>query len=436
MILMISKNFFFMTTQSHELPCTVTISCPNPIYALPPSLLKVCTTLTNIITTTCASYRSLLEARLSKSLTGNPPYRYITPTPTNLSPEFLHHISRGRIIFAGYAVNTIPTLNTLPEAVLNAVSWAYFTRTNISLRHSANAFGENMWIRPSRFGYDQEFYYSLRFLRPFMPDILSLKLPNLQKISMGIPRAYNNTRHHHHHHHHHHHYNRNNHNNSINNSTNNNNNNNNNHNNTTTTTTQQSITPDALIWLFHKFRTQEISSFEIIYENDKSTWMTPRDGSTRSLDDVGFSCVDWEPLTRTRGAYTSFIGGGDTSYFWIPSYTLGPRFITGTRMYGLLLKMTKLKEKELAKRGRYVRNWDPKEEREEEVLEEAVVWKVQNSTAGQENKVVEMLVMEPRKVSWQQNAEGGSGSGNGSNQRVPAYTCWCRDCGGRRPDGL
>ncbi|KAF3166099.1 hypothetical protein TWF225_001044 [Orbilia oligospora] len=371
--------------RSHDLPCTVSISYPNPNFALPSSLLQVSTKFTKILATVCSVYHSLLSARLSKCLIGQPPYRYINPLA--ITPEFLDHLKRGRIIFAGYAINTIPTLNTLPEIILKTINWVYFTRTNISPIHSTtNIIGENLWVRrraSHEISYDLNFYYSLPFLKPFMPDVISKKLPNLRKISMGILK-FDNTR------------------------------------GIPTASLSSLIKPDALIWLFTKFRTGEISSFEIIYENDESTWMNSRDGTKRSLDDVGFSCVDWEPFARSRGAYTSFIGA-DKSYFWIPNYTLGPQFIPGTRMYGLLLKMTKLKNKELMKRRRYVRNWDPKEEKEWEALEEAVVWKVQSSRAEQENKVVEMLLMEPRRVSW-----------NDGNERVPAYTCWCRDCGGRR----
>ncbi|RVD81110.1 uncharacterized protein DFL_008987 [Arthrobotrys flagrans] len=371
--------------RSHDLPCTISLSYPNPESALPPHLLQVSPTFTAIITTVCTAYRSLLSARLSKCLIGQPPYRSINPLA--ITPEFLYHLGRGRVIFAGYAINTIPTLHGLPEVILEAINWAYFTRTNISPLHSTtNIIGENLWIwnHPS-FNHDSvNFYYSLPLLTPFMPDVISRKLPNLRKISMGILK-YDNTN-----------------------------------------PPSTIFKPDALIWLFHKFKTGEISSFEIVYENDESTWMNSRDGTKRILDDVGFSCVDWEPLTRSRGAYTSFIGA-DTSYFWIPNYTLGPQFIPGTRMYGLLLKMTKLKNKELVKRRRYVREWDPKEEREWEALEEAAVWRVQSSKAEQENKVVEMLVMEPRKVSWS--------NGNG-NERLPAYTCWCRDCGGRSPGAV
>ncbi|KAK6516307.1 hypothetical protein TWF506_006216 [Arthrobotrys conoides] len=372
--------------RSHNLPCTVSISYPNPNFALPPSVLQVSTKLTRIITTICTVYRSLLRNRLSRCLIGQPPYRYINPLA--ITPEFLDHLKKGRVIFAGYAINTIPTLNSLPEIILKAIHWVYFTRTNISPLYSTTSIiGENLWIqRRTSYDHDPNFYYPLPLLKPFMPDLISKALPNLRKISMGILK-FDNTR-------------------------------------EPPTTGSLPIKPDALIWLFHKFRTGEISSFEIIYENDENTWMSSRDGTKRSLDDVGFSCVDWEPFTRSRGAYTSFIGA-DTSYFWIPNYTLGPHFIPGTRMYGLLLKMTKLKNKELAKRRRYVRNWDAKEEREWEALEEAVVWKVQSSKAEQENKVVEMLVMEPRKVSWS--------TGNGG---LPAYTCWCRDCGGRSPGAV
>ncbi|KAK6357550.1 hypothetical protein TWF718_001858 [Orbilia javanica] len=385
--------------RSHEHPCTLSLTYPNPISALPKPLLQVSTTFTTIITTVCTAYRSLLSARLSKCLIGQSPYRYINPLA--VTPEFLDHLRRGRVIFAGYAINTIPTLTSLPEVVLGAIHWAYFTRTNVSpLYSTTNIIGENLWVRnrPS-LDHDPNFYYSLPLLKPFMPDVISKKLPNLQKISMGILKFNNTT---------------------------NNNNTNNNRNNRNNTSQTSTTKPDALTWLFYKFKRGEISSFELVYENDETTWMKPRDGTKRSLDDVGFSCVDWEPLTRGRGAYTSFIGA-DTSYFWIPNYSIGPHFIPGTRMYGLLLKMTKLKNKELIKRKRYVRDWDPKGEKESEILEEAVVWKIQSSKAEQENKVVEMLVMEPRRVSW------GTGSGN---ERLPAYTCWCRDCGGRSPGAI
>ncbi|KAK6509022.1 hypothetical protein TWF481_003788 [Arthrobotrys musiformis] len=370
--------------RSHELPCTLSITYPNPISFLPPAILHVSPTYTAIITTVCTAYRTLLKARLSKCLIGQPPYRFINPCA--VTPEFLDHLQKGRVIFAGYAINTVPTLNTLPDNILDAITWVYFTRTNISPLHSTtNIIGENPWVRPrgSSFHRDPGFYYSL-LLKPFMPDIISWKLPNLQRISMGTLKPDNPS-------------------------------------------SSPRSNPDAIIWLFHKFQSGDITSFEIVYENDESTWMGSRDGGGRCLDDVGFSCVDWEPLTRGRGAYASFTGA-DTSYFWIPNYSLGPQFIPGTRMYGLLLKMARLKNKELARRGKFVRNWDPKEERECEALEEEVVWSVQGSTAEQENKVVEMLVTEPRKVSWSNN-------GN-RKQKVPAYTCWCRDCDGRSPGRL
>ncbi|KAK6536029.1 hypothetical protein TWF281_000275 [Arthrobotrys megalospora] len=372
-LLAVERNGIY---RSHDLPCTISISCPNLKHSLPKACLQVSNAFTAIVTTISNAYRTHLEARLSKCLAGQTPYRYIDPNA--ITPEFIEHLTKGRVIFAGYAANNIPTLSTLPESVLQAIRWVYFTRTNISPIHSTNTHGENLWIRP-RLHFDPNFYYLLPGLKPFMPDIISKRLPNLQKISMGMLKIDNNN--------------------------------------------LISPKPDALLWMFCKFSSGDVNSFEIVYENDESTWMECRDGSVRSLDDVGFSCVDWEPLARSKGAYTSFIGA-DTSYFWIPSYRLGPRFIAGTRMYGILLKMMKLKDKELVKRGRYVRNWDPKGERERESLEEAVVWRVHNAEAELENKVVEMLFMEPRKVSGM------------NGQAMPAYTCWCRDCGGRSPGGF
>ncbi|KAF3914743.1 hypothetical protein AA313_de0209533 [Arthrobotrys entomopaga] len=337
--------------ERRETPCLLSLSIPESKYAIPPACHLVSRTFREQILSVSQDYCERLLKRLTKCLSGDSIASYIRPDA--VTPEFLDCVSNGRIVFAGYVADNIPTCRAIPEVVRKAVRWVYFTRTNsTSLDH-----------KPGSETHPWSVYRSLNLSAALpMPIQLFNLFPNIEKISMGVNQEPKDS-------------------------------------------TRWSDSIRTLFWLFKK---SYIKKFEVVFED------TPASGVQRGeLGLVGTRCIDWKMLDHWRAFYCSNPSG--ETYLWIPVLPglsgLLDNILTVSNYEfdGTVLKAVKLDKYDLLKRGRYIRTWDAAKLEPVEVLEEAVVWRVENCPS-KERQDAEFFLRAP---------------GNGENA---VYRCMCQNC--------
>ncbi|KAK6538254.1 hypothetical protein TWF694_011133 [Orbilia ellipsospora] len=337
--------------ERREIPCLLSLSIPEAKYAMPPACHLVSRAFTEQILSFSQDYCERLRKRLTRCLSGDI-VTYIKPDA--VTPEFLDCVSKGRLVFAGYVANNIPTCRTIPEAVRKAVRWVYFTRTNsTSLDHEPGS-ETHPWSVYRSLNLGEALPIPIQFFNLFS---------NIEKISMGV-------------------------------------------NQDDSYLSRWSDSMRTLYWLFKK---NYIKKFEVVFED------TPASGVQKGeLGVIGTRCMDWKMLDHWRVFYGRRLSG--ETYLWIPFLPgLSGNIMAATKCEfdGMILKAAKLNTYDLLKRGRFIRTWDPAKLESVEVLEEAVVWKLENCPS-KEKQIVESLFRVP---------DCGEDA---------AYQCMCENCFKRR----
>ncbi|KAF3915509.1 hypothetical protein ABW21_db0202992 [Orbilia brochopaga] len=154
--------------ESKTLPCTVAISMPPAGDIIPPPCLLVSHSFTTTITAIAQDHCERLERRLSRCLVGGTPYCYISKEPQAITPEFLHYVATGRLVFAGHSVNMLKTVrDEIPLPVREAVTSVFCSRlATMQMWTGTPVANMKVWRRSNKPDYDRSLGYLLKTMFP------------------------------------------------------------------------------------------------------------------------------------------------------------------------------------------------------------------------------------------------------------------------------
>ncbi|KAK6349440.1 hypothetical protein TWF696_005724 [Orbilia brochopaga] len=237
--------------ESKTLPCTVSISMPSTESIVPPACLLVSRDFATLIRTVAKEHCDHLHKRLSKCFVGATPYRYISQEPGAITPEFLRYVSTGRIVFAGYSVNTIKTIKEgIPQAVREAVTSVFCSRINMMQMWSGTPIGNmKVWRRPGRPDYSES-----------IAGTFQTSFPQLKKIGFAMAKR---------------------------------------------GTKEEFWCPEAMSAMCHLLRCGVAKELEIAYGEDDMDEFGVKREQTRG---VGYACCDWRLFMGAAGWFADIDG--------------------------------------------------------------------------------------------------------------------------------
>ncbi|KAF3930038.1 hypothetical protein ABW19_dt0202161 [Dactylella cylindrospora] len=122
----------FGRKRSRNHPCTLTISIPPLTHITPLPYLLISHRFSAEITAVANYLNAHLPTSLSKYTKGEHPHVHLDREAINNAEIFPELPFRGRIVFAGFASNTLTTMvEELPERFCKAVEGVYFTKKNL-----------------------------------------------------------------------------------------------------------------------------------------------------------------------------------------------------------------------------------------------------------------------------------------------------------------
>ncbi|EPS36077.1 hypothetical protein H072_10532 [Dactylellina haptotyla CBS 200.50] len=129
---------------SDNLPCHLACETPSAHDVLPLEYFLVSHAFTENITNTFDHLRHSIESAVSQIQLGSLLHpRNLTKTETS---TILNLLPRSRVIFAGHNENTIETFKLIPETIRQGVKSIYFTSTNTKFKSAGDPLiGDPLW---------------------------------------------------------------------------------------------------------------------------------------------------------------------------------------------------------------------------------------------------------------------------------------------------